>query len=64
MISKSAIPVSVLYLLAFLAFPSASAALDQDDTSRRGLYFGAAVGCIPSRRIRVHADEPRHPDEL
>ena len=40
--TTSAIPV--LCMLAFLSFPPESAALDQEDESRRGFYFGMQAG--------------------
>lgn len=40
----SAIPALCICMLAFLAFPPESAALDQEDESRRGFYFGMQAG--------------------
>lgn len=42
--TTSAVPALCIYMLAFLSFPPESAALDQEDESRRGFYFGMQAG--------------------
>ena len=44
MLKKSAIPVSVLCMLAILPFPSDSAAQTGEEVSRRGFYFAMQAG--------------------
>ena len=44
MIMKTTSAIPVLCMLAYLSFPTASVAQDQEDGSRRGYYFGMQTG--------------------